>query len=158
MLNDFEGQLSGIEKSMIPDKRLDVFQVGAVKSGSKWDVRGETTVPAAKERVLQAARAAFDAHLGNVDFKVLPDLALGERNQGLVRVSVAPLRKLPRHAAEMVDQVVLGTPLKVLKEEGGWSLIQTPYRYLGWVEKQMVARLTASEVEAWTANPVLARF
>ncbi len=158
MVAQFEKQVSVVEAAMIPDKRLDLFQVEAVKSGSKWDVRGETTVAAAKDGVLQAAHSAFGTHLGNVNLKLLPDPALGEKNQALVRVSVAPMREVPKHAAEMVDQVVMGTAVKVLKEEGGWSLIQTPYRYLGWVERGMLVRLAPGEVEAWTANPALARF
>jgi len=158
MVDEFEKQISAVESDLIPDKRLDVFQVEALKSGSKWDVKGETTVAAGKDRVLQAARSAFGSQLGNVDLKVLPEPSLGEKNQALVRVSVAPMRKLPKHAAEMVDQLVMGTPVRLLKEEGGWSLVQTPYRYLGWVEKQMLFRLTPAEAETWTADPALARF
>jgi len=158
MVTEFQKQIAAIEKAAVPDKRLDLFQVEAVQSGPKWDVRGETTVPATRDTVLQAARAAFGTHLGNVELKVLPDPALGDKNQGLICVSVAPMRKVPKHAAEMVDQLVMGTPVKLVKEEGGWFLVQTPYRYLGWVEKLMVARLAPGEVEAWTAHPALARF
>jgi hypothetical protein len=158
MVIEFQKQIAALETATIPDKRLDLFQVEAAQSGSKWDVRGETTVPAARDGVLQAARSAFGVHLGNVTMKLLPDPALGEKNQALVRVSVAPMRKVPNHAAEMVDEIVMGTAVKIIKDEGGWSLVQTPYRYLGWVEKGMLVRLTPSEVEAWTANPALARF
>ena len=158
MVTQFEKQVSSLETAMIPDKRLDLFQVETVKSGAKWDVRGETTVAAARDGVLQAAHSAFGNRLGNVDFKLLPDPALGEKNQALVRVSVAPMRKVPKHAAEMVDQAVMGMAVKILKEEAGWSLIQTPYRYLGWVEKGMLVRLPPGEVQTWTAHPALARF
>ncbi len=157
MATEFGKQISGIEKA-IPDKRLDRFEVEAVKKGAKWEVKGDTTVAEARDAVIQAARSAFGTHLGNVDIKLLPDPTLGEKNQALVRVSVAPLRKVPKHAAEMVDQLVMGTRVRLLKEDGGWFLIQTPYRYLGWVEKPMVVRLTSGEAEAWTANAGLVRF
>ncbi len=158
MVAEFEKQISGIEKAMIPDKRLDRFEVEAVKSGAKWEVKGDTTVAGARDAVIQAARSAFGTHLGNVDIKQLPDPTLGDKNQALVRVSVAPMRKIPRHSAEMVDEVLMGTPVRLLKEENGWFLIQTPYRYLGWVEKLMLVPLTANEVNAWTVNASLARY
>ena len=158
MAAEFEKQVASIEKKTITDKRLDVFEVETTKSGTKWDVKGETTVAHAREPLIQAARTTFGNHLGRVDIRQLPDPALGDKSQALVRVSVAPMRKIPRHSAEMVDEVVMGTPVSLLKEEGGWFLIQTPYRYLGWVEKLMLVRLTSSEVDAWTASTDLARF
>ncbi len=158
MLGEFEKQLSALEAVLVPDKRIELFEVEVVRSGTKWDIKGETTVVTARDRVLQLAQSAFGGRLGKADLKLLPDPGLGEKNQALVRVSVAPMRKTPKHAAEMVDQVVMGTPVRLLKEEGGWFLIQTPYRYLGWVEKLLLVRLTPREIEAWTSHGALARY
>lgn len=52
---------------------------------------------------------------------------------GLVYNSVGMLRAKPRHAAELVSQVLLGTPVKILEQQGAWRRIQTPDRYIGWV-------------------------
>jgi len=156
-LTDFQNRVAEIEKATIPDKRLEFLQVEAVKQGDKWEVKGDTTVAAARDGILEAARAVFGNRLGKVELRVLPDSSLGEKTEALIRVSVAPMRRTPRHSAEMVDQVVMGTPVRPLKEEGSWLLIQTPYRYLGWVEKLMVTRLTQAELSAWTTGP-LARY
>lgn len=52
---------------------------------------------------------------------------------GLVYNSVGSLRAEPRHAAEMVTQVLLGMPVKIYEQKGEWCMIETPDRYLGWI-------------------------
>jgi len=57
----------------------------------------------------------------------------------------------------MVDQVVMGTTVSVLKREKNWSFIQTPYRYLGWVESSMLATPQSTWAQsglAWFKEPV----
>jgi gamma-D-glutamyl-L-lysine dipeptidyl-peptidase len=157
MRAEFEKQVAAIERSLVPDKRLDVLNADAFLTGSTWEVTGETTVTAAKSAVEEAARQVFGAQLGKAEVTLLPDAALGPRTEGLIRVSVAPLRKVPRHSAEMVDQVTMGAVVRILKEESGWLLVQTAYRYLGWVENLMVSRVSPEERTAWNASS-LARF
>jgi len=157
MLAKFLDRLAVIEKTEIGDKRLEFFEVQATERNRRWDVTGETTLTSARDAVLEAARETFGARLGSVDIKLLPDPALGQNNEALVRVSVAPLRRVPRHSAEMVDQVVMGTPLRLLKTEGSWFLVQTPYRYLGWIENSLIMRVTPTERAAWAAGS-LARY
>jgi len=52
---------------------------------------------------------------------------------GVVYNSVGSLRAEPRHAAEMVTQVLLGMPVKIHKQQGEWCMIETPERYVGWI-------------------------
>lgn len=52
---------------------------------------------------------------------------------GVVYNSVGSLRAEPRHAAEMVTQVLLGMPVKIYEQQGEWCMIETPERYVGWI-------------------------
>jgi len=136
----FQQELTNLTKQLVPDPRLDVLSAQLTRTGQGWELIGETTVPAARDAVSKLAASlvkneAFKAHV-----RLLPDPSLdAAKTAGLIRVSVAPMRREPRHAAEMVDQVTMGVPVSVLKQERNWSFVRTPYRYLGWVESAMVA-------------------
>jgi hypothetical protein len=68
---------------------------------------------------------------------------------------VAPLRGEPRHGAEQVDQVLLGTALVVLERKGGWEKVRTPYGYEGWVTGGSTSPL-ASGAARWTPTHLFA--
>ncbi len=53
---------------------------------------------------------------------------------GVVYNSVVAVRSEPRHAAEMVTQALLGTPVKVIEQRGDWRKVQLPDQYVGWVD------------------------
>ncbi len=85
-------------------------------------------------------------------FPILPSR---QKTWGVVTVSVANLRAAPDHDAEMVSQAVMGTPLRILKQRGGWLFVQTPDHYLSWTNNSSVAEFTAEEMEAWKqAEPI----
>ncbi|MFH0758701.1 MAG: SH3 domain-containing C40 family peptidase [Bacteroidota bacterium] len=65
--------------------------------------------------------------------RLLPEDEPGVQVNGLVNNSVAHMRSGPSHRAELVSEALLGTPVRILKEEHGWYLVQTPNLYLGWV-------------------------
>jgi cell wall-associated NlpC family hydrolase len=48
-------------------------------------------------------------------------------------VPVAPLRRHPDDAAEQVTQALLGEPLRVTEQAGGWARVVTAYDYPGWI-------------------------
>ncbi|MDI9605839.1 MAG: C40 family peptidase [Bacteroidota bacterium] len=53
---------------------------------------------------------------------------------GIVYNSVVAVRSEPRHAAEMVTQALLGTPVELLEQRGDWRKVQLPDQYVGWVD------------------------
>lgn len=71
----------------------------------------------------------------------------------LPRVSVTGLRAEPRHSAELVSQVVMGTPLKVTALQGDWWKVSTPEGYEGFVRKNTLIGLTDKEMEQWRNAP-----
>lgn len=71
----------------------------------------------------------------------------------LPRVSITGLRSEPRHSAELVSQVGMGVPLKILSIQGDWWKIQTPEGYEGYVRKNTLTGLTDSEMKRWREAP-----
>ena len=69
----------------------------------------------------------------------LPDSTLGTKKFGIINLSVANIRSEPKHPAELATQAMLGTCVNVLKEENGWYLIQTPDKYISWVDDDGIA-------------------
>lgn len=53
--------------------------------------------------------------------------------KGVIYNSVANLRAEPHHSSELVSQALLGTPVRILEEEGEWRRVQTPDKYTGWM-------------------------
>ena len=151
----FQKELANLENQLVPDPRLDVLTARLSRTGQGWELQGETTVTAARDALMKLAASLVGGEALRNNLRVLPDPSSEvDRISGIVRVSVAPMRREPRHAAEMVDQVVMGTAVSVLKQERNWSFIRTPYRYLGWIESSMVSPRSSS----WAQPSSLALF
>lgn len=146
--------LDAVRARFAPDRRLAVFDVVVERQADAVVVSGEVESAAAREAALDAVRAGV-AHV--VDrIRILPAPGLGSDTQGIVRVSVANVKGKPSHAAEMVTQTLMGWPVRVLKEEGGWYLVHTePEGYLGWIEDLQIARMTDAERTAWETAPLV---
>jgi hypothetical protein len=140
-------------KKFAPDKRTAVFEVEGTASGTTLTLTGEVQDAGMKEQLLRFIREHGTFTV--VDSIVpLPAPSVGDRTFGVVSVSVANLRTAPEHRAEMASQAILGTPLRILKKEHGWYLVQTPDEYLGWTDDR-IARMTKDEYDAWAQKPKL---
>ncbi len=155
--HQLENAATTIQTSFVPDKRLEVFDVQMKLENGAWLISGETTLPEAKATLAKALDSLLAGKKYQLDMALLPSPALGDSTHGIVRVSVANLRKQPRHTAEMVDQLVMGTPIRVLKKDENWYLIQTPYRYLAWLDSGAFVRWSEHDMETWKSS-VLQRF
>lgn len=67
----------------------------------------------------------------------------------LPRVSVVCVREAPGHASELGSQVVMGTPLKVLANDGTWPKVETPEGYHGFVISNSLSQLDDEAFDAW---------
>jgi cell wall-associated NlpC family hydrolase len=144
--------LDPVRAKFAPDRRLAVFDVTVERRQDGVAVRGEVESAAAREAVLETLRAG-GASIVSQEITVLPDPALGDRTHGLVRVSVANVRGRPAHSAELVTQAIMGWPVRILKQQGGWYLVHTdPEGYLGWIEELQLTRVTTAERQAWEAG------
>ena len=146
--DNLQGYIEAIQKEYAPDKRVALFNIEGKLSADGWTLVGESNLPdavlALKGKLNEAGVAYTDS------IRILPDASLESKHVALVTNSVANLRSEPKHSAELSTQATLGTPIKVWKKEGGWYYIQTPDKYLAWVNSGEISVMTNAELEAWT--------
>ena len=147
--NTIETQIAEIKSEYAPDKRVALFDVEAFKKTDKYILIGESDLP-------NAVRALKDKLTSKgVDFidsiQLLPSAELGEKIQAIINISVANLRSNPKHSAELATQATLGTPVRVLKKDEGWYYIQTPDKYLSWVDDGGIQIMDTKQYETWQA-------
>ena len=133
-----------------PDKRVALLDLEIERQAGKIIVKGESNLPKAvvafKERMAAENIAFIDS------IQLLPSSELNGFTQGLITLSVANLRSKPAHSSELVTQATLGTPVTIYKEENNWFLIQTPDRYLSWVDGGGITPISKQGYKEWKAT------
>ena len=140
--------IDSIQKLYAPDKRTAIFELKhELSQDGQSKILGSTDQPEA----LDALKMVILRNHPNilVAVELLPEQALGQNQFGLVNVSVANLRTEPRHGAELATQALLGTPLKVLRKKGDWCLVQTPDRYIAWLESGAFTAMDSDAMQRW---------
>ena len=139
--------IDSLQLRYAPDKRVALWNVSIVETSDKIELIGELD----KKEARSAIQQTFAAKYPNVEIniKLLPE---GETKQvvtGLINNSVANLRSNPRHSAELTTQALLGTPMKILKRENGWFLVQTPNKYIAWLDAPALVRINREELRQY---------
>jgi hypothetical protein len=145
---EIQSEVDSIRSIWVPDTREAICSV-TVKEGEKGVIilSGETTIPQAKENIIKALSKPGISFIDSI--LILPDSSQNKNYHGLVTLRVINLRKAPDHQAERVSQAILGTPVLMLRNQGGWLLIQTPDRYIAWTERSSVKLLNSLEIADW---------
>lgn len=68
---------------------------------------------------------------------------------GLIKVSVAHVRTEPRHEAEMSTQTIMGTPIRIINCSKGWSNVELPDGYKGYIINNCIAFKSESQMQRW---------
>jgi gamma-D-glutamyl-L-lysine dipeptidyl-peptidase len=136
-----------VSKKWVPDGREGLFHVTAEQKNGNIVLRGETNLAIAKAELIELIKKPGLKIIDSI--KVLPDTISNEKSSGVVTLSVINLRKEPDHAAELVSQAILGSPVVVLKNENSWLLVQTADKYIAWTDESSVALMTSKELKAW---------
>ncbi|MCB9879156.1 MAG: C40 family peptidase [Planctomycetes bacterium] len=145
-LDAAERLLAECKRELAPDRRVRVFDVAVSVAQGKAVLEGEV-----HDRELRAAlleRFGKRGDVDSVDLRALPAPEVADQPFAVVASSVANLRSKPGHAQELATQVLLGMPLRVLKEEDGWLYVQAPNDYLGWTNNRL-QRMNANEFADW---------
>ena len=143
--------IESVRKEVAPDRRVAVFDITWEMRGTRVLVGGEVDDESARDRVVSSLhQAGFDDVRD--DIVVLPHPGLGQNTRGIVRVSVAQMRSEPRFTSEIVTQVIMGTPLRVLKRQRGWFYVQSPDNYLGWMSAGLFQQMDTHQLETWKAS------
>lgn len=143
--------IDAIGDAWVPDGREGWNYVSVSNYGKGFLLKGEVNQHGHKSEIIsffQENNLPFTDSL-----TVLPDTTL--EYQGLVNVSFANMRRKPSHSAELVSQAIMGTPVLILKSQGGWRLIQTPDDYIAWVTSSSVVACGQERMVAWRSSPRL---
>ncbi|WP_047417676.1 SH3 domain-containing C40 family peptidase [Cellulophaga sp. Hel_I_12] len=144
-------ELEAIKKEFAPDKRVALLEIDVEKIDTTYVLKGESNLPHAVEVFKNNLNKANISFIDSIE--LLPSSALNNNILGLVTISVANLRSNPKHSAELATQATLGTPVKIYKNDGSWSLIQTPDNYLSWVDNAGIVPMTPDDFENWKGRP-----
>ncbi len=136
-------QIEEMRKEVAPDKRVAIWDL-QYENGT---LSGDTDQIEALNQIL----ASLESEGIEVKDEVmrLPSAELGDKIRALVTISVANIRSQPKHSAELATQALLGTPLRVLKKDDSWYLVQTPDGYLSWVDQAGIQLMTEDELANW---------
>jgi len=139
--------LDSIKKQYAPDQRVALFEVESIRTPQGHILKGVTDRPEALETLREAMKGQEVAFMDSIE--LLPAASLADKTQGAIKLSVANIRSRPAHSAELVTQATLGMPVKILQKKGGWYRVQTPDRYLGWMDDGGLQPMDPAQWETW---------
>ncbi len=140
---------NAVQKQFAPDKRSVYFNV-QIKADTLWV---ESNLAVALQE-LSKLGAAFKNL--KVISTLLPTKNLNGLEYGITNLSVGNNRSSPQNSAELLTQTILGTPVQVLKKQGGFYLVKTPDGYLSWTDGTAIGLMNLQQFTAWQkANKVI---
>lgn len=143
--------IESVRSQMAPDRRVAVFDISWEMHGSQVVLGGEVDNADTRDSILhELEKAGFTDIRDNI--VLLPHPDLGRNTHGVVRVSVAQMRNEPRFTSELVTQVLMGTPLRVLKRQRGWFYVQSPDNYLGWMNSGLFEQKDPQRFDSWNTG------
>ena len=130
-----------------PDDRIELWDVSVHSDSGHFQLIGNLTSREDFDALEEALKQLFP----EVENRIILHSEDGEGPlvNALVNNSVIHLRKEPSSTKELVTQALLGTPVRILKTEGGKSLIQVPDKYIGWVNTEEVSPVNQAELAAY---------
>jgi len=143
-LNDL---LDSLKTQLVTDDRIELWDISLAAEQGLVQLSGELSSQDTYEAVIQAVNLKFPEVENNL--VLLPEDGDGSQVQALVNNSVIHLRREPSSTRELVTQALLGTPVRILKTEGGKSLVQVPDGYLGWINTKEVHMVDREELATY---------
>ncbi len=152
--NSFTVFVDSLQSVYAPDKRVTLWESSITIESEK--TRFELIVD--KQETYKNIQQAIKSKFPEVEMHI--ELLPKENNEqlisGLVNNSVINLRSNPRHSAEIATQALLGSPLKILKKEGSWYLVQTPNKYLAWTDEAAIVEIDKLDLKKYkTAKKIV---
>lgn len=136
-----------VRRTLVPDPRIEVFEVRIRPGRSRPLVSNVTTVP--------AAAAAFRSRLeeagldADITTRILPDPDLEPRTEALARAPIVPVYRRPTLGSHLMTQYVLGTRLTLLSRRGRFFRIRGEDAHVGWVHRGYLTRGEPGWALAW---------
>lgn len=143
-LANITSALDSLKSIYAPDERVALWNIIIEANSQGINISGELDNKIAISEIEKVVRDKYPDV--SVKLKALPEDNKGRTVNGLVNNSVINLRANPRHSAEIVTQLLLGTPVKILKKENGWYLVQAPNKYIAWVDAPALVKKNSDEI------------
>ena len=130
-----------------PDDRIELWDVSVHSDSGHFSLIGNLT----SQEAFNALAEALDQQFPEVENRIILHHQDGDGAlvNALVINSVIHLRREPSSTKELITQARLGAPVRILKTEGGKSLIQVPDGYMGWVNTAEVYAVDREELAAY---------
>lgn len=135
-----------IQKKYAPDKRAVYFNLQIKGDSVRLESTSEEALQEFERRKPTMASIRFTSAL-------LPAQSLKGMEYGVANLSVCNNRANPQNAAELMTQMLLGTPIRILKKQGGFYLVKTPDGYLSWTDAGAIGLMDKARFEAWQKAP-----
>jgi len=142
--------IASIKETHAPDKRVALFDVQSEKNGAGYIIKGKTNLPEALNALEMELESQQITYTDSIE--VLPATDLEGEIYGVINNSVANIRSQPSHSSELVTQATLGMPLNVYQKDDNWYQIQTPDKYLGWVDSGGIELMDKTAFDAWQSS------
>ena len=140
--------ISEVKQKYAPDKRTAMFDITSeTENQNEIILNGETNLPDAKTMLLNELKQT--GYSIKDEISILPSKDLGENIYGIIDISVATMRTKSKEAAELTSQALLGCTVKILKKMRGWALVQTPDKYIAWMEFSGFQPMNKEQVDQW---------
>lgn len=146
-MENVQNKIDEIKSKFAPDKRTAIFDISYTLSDDNVILVGESDQTEAVEKLMTYLKDSGIKFINKI--KILPDLNLGEDKFGIINISVANLRTKPAHPAEMATQSLLGTCVNVLQKDNGWYQVQTPDKYISWVDDEGIILVDSIKLKKW---------
>lgn len=146
-LKEVQALVDRLSAKLVPDEREGIAEITVSVSDESVLIKGETDCQPLKIQIIDSISASGYKVIDSV--VVLPGSDVGDYKYGIVTLSVINMRLTPSHSSELVSQAIMGTPVKILKNDGYWLLVQTPDNYIAWSEKGSYQLMTDSEFNEW---------
>ncbi|MEN8225438.1 MAG: SH3 domain-containing C40 family peptidase [Bacteroidota bacterium] len=139
--------LDSIKSVYAPDTRIALWDISIDRSSDTIRIIGELD----KTESFDAIDAVIIKEYPHIEnhISLLPEEDIDQIVTGLINNSVANLRSKPKHSSEIVTQALLGTPVRILKRKNDWYLIQTPNKYIAWVDAPAITKIGKQELSAY---------
>ena len=147
LVSELTSRIDSLKQHYAPDTRNTLWEVSVVNKKEKISVKAEVENRQAEQALLKLNTTFPSVHF---QVKVLPDGSL--KPFALINNSVSGIRRKTTRASEMLSQALLGTPVKVFKKKGEWYYVQTPNKYLGWVNKGDLVLFDTTELQKYDAG------
>lgn len=147
---DINQVLGDLKKRIAPDGRVAIWNIEVVENDAMPVIQGTVGYPEQKEAITAELNSYNIQHKNNVT--VLTDAIMPNHKWAIVKLSIASLRSNPKHSGELATQCVMGTPLRVMEEEGEWLRVQCSDDYIAYIPVSSVKFLTQQELDAWKST------